>query len=541
MSDHEEDKMKSPFDSELDDETIALSTDELDNILTDAEALQNTASANVDPGSEKTSISEGLEGAENETVSLEDDFGIGSESSADSLEEGEFDISGEIDELSPEDLENIEIEENDVDAYTMELESELGADEESAADEGAGPVGGGIVESLDDDFADIDTEGITLEANIDEEMDLDTYLDSVKSDIDFESTGLEESADIEDSDSTEEESPLESPVLGDTEDIVNIEVEAEEAFKEAGIEGIAVELGDAGIDIGEGSFESESTEDSGEQAPGEDESAVIGEETFSVETAADEFQLNINDDLEITEEPIEEGMIADQEGQGEGDILEEGPFVAGDDIEITEEETLAEGLEFSEEGPVAADTEVIEEETADTSIEGPAAGKEEPSLDIDKTELPIEEDLGIDEFFEDEVTLTEEEESILNADIELEETSEDFISEEVVSVTGEELNIMTGEETVGFEEGADIAEEGTDITEEAETEPAGVAAGPSDMEPGAADDKATIDSTLYNDISVILKYMDNLLGDLPEEKIKEFSQSKYFSLYKEVFEKLNLT
>ena len=44
----------------------------------------------------------------------------------------------------------------------------------------------------------------------------------------------------------------------------------------------------------------------------------------------------------------------------------------------------------------------------------------------------------------------------------------------------------------------------------------------------------------YSD-EFILKYMDNLLGDLPEEKIREFSKSKYFSLYKEVFEKLNLT
>jgi hypothetical protein len=534
MSDHEEDKVKSPFDSELDDDTIALSTDELDNILTDAEALQNTVSADEGPGSEEASISEELEVAGNETESLEDDFGIGSEPSSDSLEEGEFDISGEIDELSPEDLENIEIEDSDVDAYTMELESELGADKDSAADEGAEPVAGGIEESLDDDFADIDTEGITLEANIDEEMDLDTYLDSVKSDIDFESTGLDESADIEDSDGTKEETPLESPVLGDTEEIINIEVEAEEAFKEAGIEGIADELDTAGIDIDEGSFESVPAEDSVGQSPEEDESVVIGEETLSVETEADDFQLDINDDLEITEEPVEDGMIEDQESQGEGDILEEESFIAGDDIEITEEEIEAESLEFSEEGPVSAETEIIEGETAGTSVLEPASGEEEPSLDIDETELQIEEDLGMGESFEDEVTLTEEEESILNADIELEDSAEDFISEEVVSVTGEELNIMTGEESSGFEESADI-------TGEAETEPAGADAGPFDMEPGSVDDEATMDGTLYNAISVLLQYMDNLLGDLPEEKIKEFSQSKYFSLYKEVFEKLNLT
>ena len=224
---------------------------------------------------------------------------------------------------------------------------------------------------------------------------------------------------------------------------------------------------------------------------------------------------------------------------GEGDILEEGPLGAGADIEITEEEPAAVGLEFSEEGPAAADTAVIDEETAGTAAEGTAAGKEEPSLDIDESELRIEEDLGTGESFEDDVTLTEEEESILNADIDLEEDVEGPISEEVVSLTGEELNIMTEEEAAAEETAG--PEESVDITGEPETEPAGMAAGPSDIEPGAVDDEATIDSTLYNDISVILKYMDNLLGDLPEEKIKEFSQSKYFSLYKEVFEKLNLT
>ena len=61
-----------------------------------------------------------------------------------------------------------------------------------------------------------------------------------------------------------------------------------------------------------------------------------------------------------------------------------------------------------------------------------------------------------------------------------------------------------------------------------------------EKEPVPEMDETAIDNTLFNDITIILKYMDNLLGDLPEEKIKEFSQSKYFSLYKEVFEKMNI-
>ncbi len=51
----------------------------------------------------------------------------------------------------------------------------------------------------------------------------------------------------------------------------------------------------------------------------------------------------------------------------------------------------------------------------------------------------------------------------------------------------------------------------------------------------------SIDAALLNDITTILKFMDNLLGDLPDEKIKEFAKSEYFPLYKEVFDKLKLT
>jgi hypothetical protein len=34
--------------------------------------------------------------------------------------------------------------------------------------------------------------------------------------------------------------------------------------------------------------------------------------------------------------------------------------------------------------------------------------------------------------------------------------------------------------------------------------------------------------------------MDTLLGELPDEKIEEFSKSRYFTLFKEVFRKLGI-
>ncbi|MFW6182042.1 MAG: hypothetical protein ACOC8N_09850, partial [Spirochaetota bacterium] len=110
----------------------------------------------------------------------------------------------------------------------------------------------------------------------------------------------------------------------------------------------------------------------------------------------------------------------------------------------------------------------------------------------------------------EDVDLTSEEEELLASDFDLETAGEEE-SGEVVTVTGEELDGM-----------------------DRETGAEGAAAGASTA------GQVSLDSSLYNDITVVLRYMDSLLGELPEEKIKEFSQSRYYPLYKEVFEKLNL-
>jgi hypothetical protein len=398
MSDSEQDKSKSPFDSETEDETIALSKDELNNILSSAEIVQEKAKQE-----EVEQNSESLEGdieAEEESISTEN-IEENPEPESNSAEEDEFDISGEIDELSPEDLENIELEEGDIENYTHELETELGEELEMPAIEEGSLEGEESLEDIENELGDIDTEGITLEANLDdEEMDLDTYLESVKADIDLETM-----------DEAGEEGLEESPVIGDMEDIDTFEKDAEEAFKEAGIEGIGDEF-----------------EDSGEQKGDED------------------LLKGLEADVTLTEE--ETGEIP----QGSDEIS------ISDEAEVE----IAEGLEA---------------DLADKQLEG-------------------------------EIDLTDEEEGILGEDLDL--AAEEPESEGVVTVSGEDLDKIA------------VEAEGTE-----ESAPHGI-------------DEAVIDKTLFNDITVILKYMDNLLGELPEDKIKEFSQSKYFSLYKEVFEKLNL-
>jgi hypothetical protein len=112
------DKSKSPFDSESEEDTIALSKDELDNILSEAEIVQETSSTEAEIQPEEDT-------SEDPTV-ISEEHEFDSEAASELMEEGDFDISGEIDELSPEDLENIELEESDIEQYSQELESELG-------------------------------------------------------------------------------------------------------------------------------------------------------------------------------------------------------------------------------------------------------------------------------------------------------------------------------------------------------------------------------------------------------------------------------
>jgi hypothetical protein len=359
MGDNDEEKAKSPFNDEGEEETIALSMDELDGILSEAEIVQEIQEKSDKKDAEGEDLSAEAEEPEGE-VSLDDLEEDEEVSIAEGAAEEEFDISSEIDELSPEDLEDIELEVGDVDTYVEGLEDEIEKETELSESE------------------------ISLEEEEEPKLE-ETTLEEELEDLDKEIIeDIEVEAEAEQS--LPEEELAEAPILGEIdeklEDLEGLEL-GDEAFREAGIEGLEVD---------------------------------------------DEIEdLEIPDILEEEEAPIEAA-------------LEEQPPSEEEDLEMTE-----------------------------AASEG-------------------------------EIELTEEEEDILSTDIDLE--AEMAETEEVVTVTGEELSKMEEKEF--------------------------------------GEETKTIDATLYNDIAAVLKYMDLLLGDLPEEKIEEFSKSTYYNLYKEVFDKLGI-
>ncbi len=382
-----EEKASSPFDTQTDeDETIALSKDELDDILSEAEIVDEKK------GTKPVEIPE--IDAEIPSTSKEESVVETPE------EEEEFDISGEIDELTAEDLEKIELEETDLESFTEELEAELGEEPEISEIPGMQEEGAEIPKVAEE----IESKGIQLEASVDEEVDLDSYLDSVETEIDLDSLDLEG-----------EEELAEPPVLGEEEE-ASLEIEPGEMPESLEIE-------------------------------------ELGEEALSEETPTEEISLEEAEVESAPEELPSELAFEEEIGEEEITLMEPG----GEEMIIPEE----------------------------------------PPREFEAAEAAGEtEDLG----FEGEIALDEEEKKILNEDFDLETITEEADkSEEVVSVTGEELETMSADA-----------------------------------------ESAAIDTDLLENITTVLKYMDTLLGNLPEDKIKEFSQSEYFSVYRDVFEKLNL-
>ena len=432
MSSKQRKKNEENLDLE-EDETIALSTDELDDILSEAEIVQEKPAK------------KGHKKAAKAPETVEDEIDI-------PVTEEEFDISGEIDELTPEDLENIELEESEIESFSKELEEELGEEiklpEESLEEE----VEVVTDEELGEELESIDMDELSLES--DEEssneqvVDIDALLESEGEGIDLESLDLGEEASEEEVSEEELEEP---PTL--VEEEAGVSLEADEAFKEAGIEGI------------------------------EDESVSL-----------DEIDL----------EGIEE-ISAEVELPSEGEEAGELSLEDLAEVELVGEEAAEEGLGA---GESIEDLETIEELGTEESLED-LGELEELGTGESLEDLGEIEELGAEEFAEvsavDEVELSDEDEKILSEDFDL--TAGVDEEEDVVTVTGEEL------EALGEGEPDAISRAGGSV----------------------------VDAALLNDITTILKFMDTLLGDLPEEKIKEFAQSEYFPLYKEVFDKLNLT
>ncbi len=413
------------FADDGEDDTIALSGDELNNILNSADFTEETAEAPVFEGQPAESVTE------------------------------ESDLDAETEEAEIEPMAQIE----------EDMSIEMPEVEEPIIEE---PAFDGNDFGLDDPEAEVPSE-------------LPDEIDIPQMDSTFEET-VEEPVAEED-----------SPVMEETEEIPEEEPVAEEPVADDSVsDEPQIEDNSAFADI-MADIQDSSEEEASDVAISEDElaralqSAPVSEEEPAEEPVFEESAVE-EPAAEIEEPVIEDPVI-------EEPVFEEVSEEIEDDIDETPTDTMFESEDWNE--PKISEEEILGDAAFEDNGVSLDDDFEVPAGDTDDfaSEVPAEEEIPVEEPVAEEISSFEEPE---------------------VQETEEEIPAEVTEEHV-----SEIAEE-----------PA--------IAPVAAEESSVVPDELKQDVKSVLLYMDQLLENLPEEKIAEFARSEHFEVYRKLFTELGL-
>ena len=296
----------------------------------------------------------------------------------------------------------------------------------------------------------------------------------------------------------------------------------------------------------------ELAEESVLEAVQEDTQKPIEEDVLEAEEAEPVEDVFQTDQWTTLEAPMaQEGFIAESEPVAEEIVKEDAEedfVIPVQSSEFADEPASREMQEYdeevisSEENTVSKSDEevgVAEEKTEEALFEEPHEDAREPSEEeltgIVEAE-PVETISSADQWTAEVSSGTETEASAEN-----EEVDRSFVIEETP-------DIITEEETEHLQELEEepvepiLAEsygfETPDVKEDVSSENESV---PQSEEVAVENQISEIPQDLKQDIKSVLVYMDQLLDSLPEEKIAEFARSEHFELYKKLFNELGLS
>jgi hypothetical protein len=297
-----------------------------------------------------------------------------------------------------------------------------------------------------------------------------------------------------------------------------------------------------------------------------DEEAEISLDDDAEFSLDDEAEISLDDEAEIslddeTEISLDEDAEISLDEEAEISLDDDAEFSLDDEAEISLDDdaelSLDEETEISldDETEISLDEEELEEEFFEENLIEPSeeeldintivANNEElidtitmdssdlvvPSADSDLLEVPIDnqdnnfEDSEINaiEDFEDEIVIDIEEDpsETISEETEPEIDDENSYNEPTDEIfNSDQWDIETQEESPSLEENKSISE----------------------IEEPTTDSliKDIKDKQMQEDIKSVLVYMDQLLENLPEDKIEEFAKSENFVVYKKLFTELGL-
>jgi hypothetical protein len=299
-------------------------------------------------------------------------------------------------------------------------------------------------------------------------------------------------------------------------------------------------------DVSNGFF-SGSDEDEVIALSGDELNNILINADFTEKTPLTETEISLDDDAEIslddeTEISLDEDAEISLDEETELSLDEEAEISLDDEAEISlDDDELVE--EFFEENLIEPSEEELDintivannEELIDT-ITIDSSELVVPSADSDLLEVPVDQDNDLENpeinaiaDFEDELLLDVEEEEDLSEIIPqaIEPDRDTEIDDE--NSYNEPTDEVFNSEQWGFDDDASPS-----LENEAKSIPA--------TEPPATNSitKNIQDKQMQEDIKSVLVYMDQLLENLPEDKIEEFAKSENFVVYKKLFTELGL-
>ena len=355
------------------------------------------------------------------------------------------------------------------------------------------------------------------------------------------------------------ETSVEEPVITEDEPVIEenqVEIETEEVTEEPVIEEIVTEdtvsLENKNIEddtiIEESIISSEpdisDTSDISDSTETEIENAISSDESTNIE------DINLDDNqsdnsFDFSNEKLEEPEIDEFIPDGNDELFEEEELP--DEISIPKEEDLL--VESTSSDFMDSVKETTDEEQEPAEII-PEENIDEMDIDL-PSELPDELDTSSEETVEEEVVEEEvvEEEVTVEADDDI-PTVDKVLSDEAEA----EIETESEPEVEDTFTSVDSFAEETSIDETVEEAPAETSYAEVDnldntlsdsnlayLDKTDAESESAATTDLKQDIKSVLLYMDQLLENLPEEKIVEFAKSDEFVTYKKLFSELGLS
>lgn len=492
------------FSNDDQDETIALSGDELNNVMNSADFSEITSEeveAPVEVQSEESLAEEQVF----EEASAEEN----TEANIDDIPEPEtsgFFSNDDQDEtiaLSGDELNNVmnsadfsELQSEEIASPSIEATSEETISSENATEDTPAAEDFNTDFTDENPFGEIDDFSAATESNGEIDSGLSMEMDNE----------ILEEPDLSTIDNPDFESEISIPKVDD------ISENSEKSSEEEKIDSILVES--SGDDLMDSVSESEipempetpelSSEPAEELTETTDESESL--DSLLDSSMTEETVTESTDDFAALDAVSDDKEVSETIEAAEEEIFEPEETVSEENIEPSEESSFEETAE-----PVEIDSEEIADaDKPAENIETEIAGTVE--ADTGTFEELASDDTSIDSLLEPEAdiatSLSEESVDYLN-------DGENFADSDAESITNEEK----------------AENEGINIPELNEEKPAAV----------SSDKDNSVPADLKNDIRSVLLYMDQLLENLPEDKIVEFAKSEQFTTYKRLFNELGLS